>query len=160
MFIFLATPVACGSSWARDLIHATKVTWVATAAMPDPLPSVPQGNSLWKPLVGPRTYLALGDLKAQEYYGRGASLRVSSQISFPRACLLWFSRLRTLLVSMRMWVQSLVLLSGLRIWCCCELWCRLQMWLDPMLLWLLCRPAAAAPIQPWPGNFHMLQVWL
>ena len=31
------------------------------------------------------------------------------------------------LVSMRMWVQSLALLSGLRIWGCCELWCRLQM---------------------------------
>ena len=27
--------------------------------------------------------------------------------------------------SMRMWVQSLVLLSRLRIQCCCELWCRL-----------------------------------
>ena len=27
------------------------------------------------------------------------------------------------------WVQSLALLSGLRIWCCHELWCRLQTWL-------------------------------
>ena len=25
-------------------------------------------------------------------------------------------------------VRSLALLSGLRIWCCCVLWCRLQMW--------------------------------
>ena len=25
-----------------------------------------------------------------------------------------------------MWVQSLTSLSGLRIWCCCELWCRSQ----------------------------------
>ena len=25
--------------------------------------------------------------------------------------------------------QSLVSLHGLRIWCCRELWCRLQMWL-------------------------------
>jgi len=30
---------------------------------------------------------------------------------------------------MRIWVQSLALLSGLRIRCCCELWCRLQIWL-------------------------------
>ena len=55
------------------------------------------------------------------------------------------------LASMRMHVCSLVLLSGLRIWCCCELWCRsqtqlgilhccgcgvgqqLQFWLDPQL---------------------------
>ena len=37
--------------------------------------------------------------------------------------------LRTLLVSMRMWVQSLASLSGLRIWHCHELWCRLQTWL-------------------------------
>ena len=34
-----------------------------------------------------------------------------------------------LLVSMRMQVQSLTLLSVLRIWRCHELWCRLQMWL-------------------------------
>ena len=34
---------------------------------------------------------------------------------------------RTPLVSMRMWVRSLVLLSGLRICCCCEMWCRIQM---------------------------------
>ena len=33
------------------------------------------------------------------------------------------------LVSMRMWVPSLTLLSGLRIWHSCELWCSLQMWL-------------------------------
>jgi len=33
------------------------------------------------------------------------------------------------LVSMRMRVQSLASLSGLRIWCCRELWYRLQMWL-------------------------------
>ena len=30
---------------------------------------------------------------------------------------------------MRMHVQSLASLSGLRIWCCHEQWCRLQMWL-------------------------------
>ena len=28
--------------------------------------------------------------------------------------------------TMRLQVQSLALLSGLRIWHCCELWCRLQ----------------------------------
>ena len=31
--------------------------------------------------------------------------------------------LQTQVVSMRMWVQSLALLSGLRIQCCYELWC-------------------------------------
>ena len=62
------------------------------------------------------------------------------------------------------WVQSLVLLSGLRIWYCRELWCRLQMRLgsgiavgcgvghrhgsDPPLLWLWCRPEATALIRP------------
>ena len=34
----------------------------------------------------------------------------------------------TNLVSMRTQVRSLVLLSGLRIQCCCELWYRLQTW--------------------------------
>ena len=33
------------------------------------------------------------------------------------------------LVSMRMQVWSQALLSGLGIWHCCELWCRLQTWL-------------------------------
>ena len=31
--------------------------------------------------------------------------------------------------TMRLQVQSLALLSGLRIWHCCELWCRSKMWL-------------------------------
>ena len=30
---------------------------------------------------------------------------------------------------MRLWVQSLASLSGLRIWRCCELWYRSQTWL-------------------------------
>ena len=42
---------------------------------------------------------------------------------------LWLSRLRIQLVSMRMWVRSLALLSELRIWCCCKLQCRSQGWL-------------------------------
>ena len=28
--------------------------------------------------------------------------------------------------TVRLWVWPLALLSGLRIWCCCKLWCRLQ----------------------------------
>ena len=31
--------------------------------------------------------------------------------------------------------------------------------LDHMLLWLWCRLAAAAPIDPYPGNLHMPWVW-
>ena len=50
--------------------------------------------------------------------------------------------------TMRLPVGSLALLSGLRIWHYCELWCRLQTWLDLELLWLWCRPAAVAPIRP------------
>ena len=49
---------------------------------------------------------------------------------------------------MRMQVHSLASLTALRIWHCCELWCRLQIWLDLVLPWLWCRPAAAAVIQP------------
>ena len=40
------------------------------------------------------------------------------------------------------------LLSGLRIWCCRELWCRSNTWLRSWLLWLWCRPAATALIRP------------
>ena len=39
---------------------------------------------------------------------------------------LWLSGLRTQLMSMRMWVQSLALLSGLRIQCCHKLQYSLQ----------------------------------
>ena len=46
---------------------------------------------------------------------------------------------------MKTWVRSLTSLSRLRIWHCREL-CRRG--LDPALLWLWCRPAAAAPIRP------------
>ena len=47
---------------------------------------------------------------------------------------------------MRMWVRSLALLSGLKIWGCCELWCTCRRGSD--LMWLWCRPAAVALIQP------------
>ena len=42
---------------------------------------------------------------------------------------LGLSRLGTRLVTMRTQIQSLVPLSGLRIWLCHGLLCRLQMWL-------------------------------
>ena len=51
-----------------------------------------------------------------------------------------------LLGTMRLQVRFLALLSGLGIWHCCELWCRLQIRSDLTLLWLWCRPAA--PIWP------------
>ena len=49
---------------------------------------------------------------------------------------------------MRMWVQSLASLSGLRIQLCCELWCKSQTCLGCILLWPWCRLADAAPIRP------------
>ena len=36
LFVFLATPVACGSSWARDQTHATAVTTATLVTTPDP----------------------------------------------------------------------------------------------------------------------------
>ena len=44
--------------------------------------------------------------------------------------------------TVRLQVQSLALLSGLRIWCCPELWCRSQTWLGSDVA------LAIAPIQP------------
>ena len=58
---------------------------------------------------------------------------------------LWLSGLRTQIASMRMQVQSLTLLSGLRIQYCHKL---RRCSLDLALLWLWCRVSAAAPIQP------------
>ena len=40
----------------------------------------------------------------------------------------------------------------------CGIYCRCGSHL--LLLWLWCRPAAEGVIDPWPGNFHMLQVQL
>ena len=46
---------------------------------------------------------------------------------------------------MKTWVQSLALLTGLRIWRCPELWCQLHTCdLDPAWLWLWL--AEAAPV--------------
>ena len=42
---------------------------------------------------------------------------------------LWLSELRTRPESIRMWIQFLALLSGLKIWRYHELWCRSQTWL-------------------------------
>ena len=54
---------------------------------------------------------------------------------------------RIQLVSMRMWVQPLPLLNGLRsgIAMSYGIGCRRSS--DPALLWLWCRPAATAPIR-------------
>ena len=65
-----------------------------------------------------------------------------------REFLLWLSGLRTQPVSRKMWVWSLASLSGLRIWRCHKLWCRLQMWLRSHITVALVRLAAAAPIWP------------
>ena len=50
--------------------------------------------------------------------------------------------------SMRTQVWSLASFSGLRIQCCMSCGVGYRDGSDPMLLWLCCRPAAAAPIQP------------
>ena len=64
----------------------------------------------------------------------------------------WHSGSQIWLGTMRLWVRSLPLLSGLRIRRCRELWCRLQTRLGSSvamaLLWLWRRPVATAPIQP------------
>ena len=59
---------------------------------------------------------------------------------------MWLSRLRIQLVSKRMWVQPLALLSGLRIRCCHKLWHRLQQQLGSgiAMVWA----GAVALIQP------------
>ena len=56
-------------------------------------------------------------------------------------------RKRIWLASMRTQVWDLALISGLRIQCCHELWCRLKMWLrSGIAVAVVCRPAAVAPI--------------
>ena len=50
--------------------------------------------------------------------------------------------------TMRLRVRSLPLLSGLTIWRCRELWCRLQTRLGSRVAVALARPVATAPIRP------------
>ena len=54
------------------------------------------------------------------------------------------------IVSVRMWVQSLASLSGLRILSCCKLWPRLQIWLRSTVALTVAQASAAAPVQPLP----------
>ena len=58
------------------------------------------------------------------------------------------SGVKNLVVSMRLWVQSLASLSGLRIQHCREWGCDRRCSLDPALLWLWRGLVAAAPIRP------------
>ena len=78
--------------------------------------------------------------------GGGGGGRNSNDEELP----LWLSALRTWLVSMRTWVWSLASLKDprLRIQHCREVRCGLQMLLNPVLLWLWCRLAAATLSQP------------
>ena len=52
------------------------------------------------------------------------------------------------LVSMRMWVQSLASLSGLKSRHCHELWCRFQMWLGSCVAVAMVQATAVATINP------------
>ena len=62
------------------------------------------------------------------------------------------------LVSMRTQAWSLASLSGLRIHIALSCGVGHRCGSDPILLWLWRRPVATAPIQPQPGNLHVLQV--
>ena len=55
---------------------------------------------------------------------------------------------RIQLGTMRLQVQSLASLNGLRIWHCRELWCRSQTRLGSGVAVAVVRPAATAPIRP------------
>ena len=55
---------------------------------------------------------------------------------------------RIRLVTMRLQVRSLASLSGLWIRHCLGLWCSCRCGLDPVLLWLWCRPAAVVLVEP------------
>ena len=55
---------------------------------------------------------------------------------------------RIQLGTMRLRVRSLASLRGLRIWHCCGHGVGCRCGLDPALLWLWCRPAATALIDP------------
>ena len=49
------------------------------------------------------------------------------------------------------------LLSGLRVWCCYELWCGSQMWLNPTFLWPWPRDGYSSDLTP---GMVTSMVWL
>ena len=69
-----------------------------------------------------------------------------SKISIQSSCRGTVETIQLGTVRLRVW--SLGSLSALRIWHCPELWFKLQIGLDLVLLWLWCKPAAVAPIRP------------
>ena len=100
------------------------------------IPSVTVPSITFSPLITsnqrPRTFKNRGFLK------------------FP----LWLSKLRIWLVSVRMQVQSLTSLSGLRIWHCHKLQCRLQIQLGSTVAVAQDSSCSSDPT-PKPRNFHM-----
>ena len=67
--------------------------------------------------------IRVGKIQVGLHFLHKALLKDETLLEF----LLWLSRLRTQLVSMRMQGSSLALISVLRIWHCHKLWCRSQM---------------------------------
>ena len=65
-----------------------------------------------------------------------------------RDFLLWLSGLQTQLMSTRMWAQSPASIGGLRIGLAVSCGVGHRHGSDAMLLWLWCRPASVALIQP------------
>ena len=49
---------------------------------------------------------------------------------------------------MRLWIQSLASISGLRSQCCHEMWCRSQAWIGSLVAVAVAQAAAVAPTQP------------
>ena len=96
----------------------------------------------WKFLFSWKHSLVLDSLAFSHSFVSN-SQKIHSSWEFPCGLVKWI-----LLVSMRMCVQSLASLSGLRIWHCHDLWIGHRCSLDPMSVWLSCRPAAVALIQP------------
>ena len=74
---------------------------------------------------------------------------------------LWLSGLRTQLVAMRMQVQSLASLSGLRVWHCHKLQRRSQMLLRSSIAVAVVQAGSCSSNStPQPGNLHMPQIQL
>ena len=87
---------------------------------------------------------------------QGAVEEVRGNLQFKKdlwELLLWLSRLRTRLVSMRIQVQFLASLSGLRIWHYHELWLGSH-------IAVAVASSCSSNSTPSPEIFHMLQVWL
>ena len=140
-------PLLCSLTEAFFMVLGFKPRVVGSMNSPSGWLGVMVSRTLLLPLLGSQTpltydtvypfpiaaitnYPKLGKLEHPQFITYSSAGGQKSEMDLTGLKVpLWLSGLRMQLVSTRIRVHILASLSGLRIRCCCELWCRLKTWL-------------------------------